>query len=167
MKKCPSNFIQIRSTFDGVRTIQDEKTAKTEVKVTVLAGELHGRKAPPPPPHSWASKPEADVALLHGQMRPQSTFVLPPPRTKATVRTLYVFDGGPLAVGFAGESLSARSGGVLQQTDEPVVLRAGAQRVAWVLLQGRPIGEPVEQHGPFVMNTRAEIQQVASSSPSC
>jgi hypothetical protein len=43
--------------------------------------------------------------------------------------------------------------------DEPLTLHAGDEEVEILLLQGRPIGEPVVQHGPFVMNTREEIVQ--------
>jgi hypothetical protein len=41
----------------------------------------------------------------------------------------------------------------------PIVLEAGASGAEALLLQGRPIGEPVVQHGPFVMTTPGEIQQ--------
>jgi hypothetical protein len=40
-----------------------------------------------------------------------------------------------------------------------VRLRAGGQGVRLLLLAGKPIGEPVVQYGPFVMNTTEEIQQ--------
>ena len=49
--------------------------------------------------------------------------------------------------------------GVASRADARVALEAGADERELLLLQGRPIGEPVAQHGPFVMNTRAEIQQ--------
>jgi hypothetical protein len=47
----------------------------------------------------------------------------------------------------------------LLDPEAEVALVAGTDEVELLLLQGRPIAEPVAQHGPFVMNTRAEIEQ--------
>ena len=57
-----------------------------------------------------------------------------------------------------GERLDAGNGAVLDPT-RPLELVAGDEGVECMVLQGRPIGEPVAQYGPFVMNTHAEIQQ--------
>ena len=54
--------------------------------------------------------------------------------------------------------LATQSAGVLS-TGDLVELKAGVQGSAFLLLAGRPLKEPIVQHGPFVMNTRAEIEQ--------
>jgi redox-sensitive bicupin YhaK (pirin superfamily) len=38
-----------------------------------------------------------------------------------------------------------------------VALRAGAEGARAILIAGRPLGEPIAQYGPFVMNTHQEI----------
>jgi redox-sensitive bicupin YhaK (pirin superfamily) len=38
-----------------------------------------------------------------------------------------------------------------------VVLQAGAEGACALLVAGRPLREPIVQHGPFVMNTQQEI----------
>ncbi len=43
-------------------------------------------------------------------------------------------------------------------SDADVELVAGDSDVECLLLQGRPIDEPVAQRGPFVMNTEAELR---------
>jgi hypothetical protein len=40
-----------------------------------------------------------------------------------------------------------------------VQVRAGSNGARFLLLAGRPLGEPVVQYGPFVMNSREEIEQ--------
>jgi redox-sensitive bicupin YhaK (pirin superfamily) len=42
---------------------------------------------------------------------------------------------------------------------ERIELQAGHGGARFLLLAGRPLGEPVVQRGPFVMNTEAEIEQ--------
>ena len=49
--------------------------------------------------------------------------------------------------------------GVVVRPGEPVAVTAGPSGAEVLLLQGRPIGEPVAQYGPFVMNDRAGIEQ--------
>ena len=43
-------------------------------------------------------------------------------------------------------------------TDEIIELSAGPAGIEIIILQGRPIGEPVAQYGPFVMNSQSEIE---------
>ncbi len=132
----------------------DEAGRRTEV--TVIAGALEGVTALPPPPNSWASRPESDLAIWHVRMEPGARWELPAARGPETVRTLYAFEGATLQV--AGHELPV-STGVLLQPDVPVELLAGAEPVEWLLLQARPIAEPVAQYGPFVMNDQAEIAE--------
>jgi hypothetical protein len=90
------------------------------------------------------------------RLSPGSSIELPPATGKDTVRALYFFQGDRLHVG--DETLDAHVVAIVK-SDAALPLRAGQQDVDVLMLQGRPIGEPVAQHGPFVMNTRDEIQQ--------
>jgi len=58
----------------------------------------------------------------------------------------------------AHDSVPAHSAAVFT-TEGDVQVKAGAQGARFILLAGKPIGEPVVQYGPFVMNTREEIEQ--------
>ena len=127
--------------------------------VTVVAGALLGHRPPSPPPNSWASRADSDLALWHLRLEPGAEWVLPPAASDDTVRTLYVFEGDGLTI--AEHTVGAATGAVLR-SDVPVRLQAGATSVECLMLQGRPIGEPVAQYGPFVMNTRSELQQAFS-----
>jgi len=126
-------------------------------EVTVVAGHYAASKTatPPPPPNSWAARAEADVAIWTIKMAASATWTLPAAKA-GTNRTLYFFQGSKLRAG--GRDI-APSHGMELRGDAEVSLEAGPDEVELLLLQGRPIGEPVMQYGPFVMNTEAEIRQ--------
>jgi redox-sensitive bicupin YhaK (pirin superfamily) len=68
---------------------------------------------------------------------------------------IYPFEG---SVVVGGRTLKAHSAGFLSQ-GERIEATAGPEGARFIVLAGRPIGEPIVQYGPFVMNTRAEIEQ--------
>lgn len=124
--------------------------------ITTIAGALTNDKSLPPPPDSWASQPDADVAILTIKMAPGARWTLPAAHSAATKRQLYFFLGAQLTI--AGQSVTPASA-IEVAGDQAVELVNGPQEAELLLLQGRPIGEPVAQYGPFVMNTQAEIHQ--------
>lgn len=67
---------------------------------------------------------------------------------------------GVLSVGPPGamQPLQTQEAGVLS-AGERIEVGAGAEGASFLLLAARPLGEPIVQHGPFVMNTREEIDQ--------
>ncbi|MGA9522744.1 MAG: pirin family protein [Myxococcaceae bacterium] len=132
---------------------RDEAGRTTEV--TVIAGRLGDQKAPPGPPKSWATRADTDVAIWTLKMAPGAKWTLPA-AAPGSNRTLYFFSGKELRIG----ARAVPGGqGVELRADVEAPLENGPEESELLLLQGRPIKEPVVQHGPFVMNSREEIIQ--------
>ena len=126
--------------------------------VTVVAGALPGADAPlSPPPESWASQPEADVAIWTLHLEPGARWMLPAATGQGTRRMLYYFVGNGLAVG--PQAIRGHAALEVVASQHWELVNTGTTAVECLLLQGRPIGEPVAQYGPFVMNTQQEIMQ--------
>jgi redox-sensitive bicupin YhaK (pirin superfamily) len=139
------------------RMIEDAEGRRTEV--VCIAGRLGeaGSQAPlPPPPDSWASQPNADLAIWTLKMAPGARWTLPAASGHGTRRKLYFFNGA--SVGLGGERIVQHSA-IELRADQAVELVNGDDTAEFLMLQARPLGEPVSQYGPFVMNTREEIEQ--------
>ncbi len=109
-----------------------------------------------PPPDSWASQPDADLAIWTLRMAPGARWTLPAATGEGTRRQLYFFKGTSVSIG--GQDVASHCA-IELQAGAAVALVNGDQESEFLMLQGRPIGEPVVQYGPFVMNTQAEIAQ--------
>ncbi len=132
---------------------KDRNTKHTIVEV--MAGKLGKYKAPAPPPDSWANDPANEVAVYNIQMEAGAQFTLP--KASAGInRNLYFYLGEEILVN------GAKAGSYHAIEVNPghdLVIENGKKEARILVLQGKPIGEPVMQYGPFVMNTKEEIHQ--------
>ncbi len=120
--------------------------AREGAEVRVLCGEAGETRGPIQDPHT-------DLCYLHVGLAPGALFHQP--LGAAMTAFIYPF-AGELAV--AGQPLAAHHLAVLGEGGE-LACRAGPGGAQLILVAGRPLGEPVVQYGPFVMNTREEIEQ--------
>lgn len=124
-------------------------------RVRIVAGSYRGAKGPETPPNSWAAAASSGVNVWTIQLEPGTRWALP--ATSARVnRTLYFYAGEDLRV---GDTPVPSDHVIALRPDLEIPLTAGREAVRLLLLEGVPLEEPVAHYGPFVMNSRDELEQ--------
>lgn len=132
---------------------QDENGHQT--KVILVAGELNGIQALPPAPDSWAADANNQVAIWLIEMEAGASWEIPSANGNVT-REIYFYEGKEL---FAQEHKIPAYHKFSVDPTSAITFQAGITPVRLLLLQAKPITEPVVQYGPFVMNTQKEIYE--------
>jgi redox-sensitive bicupin YhaK (pirin superfamily) len=88
-------------------------------------------------------------------MEAGAKWIIPSASSEAN-RTLYFHLGTSITI----EENEIHSENAIQlNADQELTIENGNSDSYFLILQGKPINEPVVQYGPFVMNSNAEIQQ--------
>lgn len=123
--------------------------------VEIIAGKLEDYESQNPPPDSWAADKNNHVAIWNFHMEAGAEIDLPASVPEVN-RSIYFYKGERLLID--GTTIPEYHSAILSPEYE-MKIKAGNKECRFLLLQGKPIQEPVVQHGPFVMNNRQEIQQ--------
>ncbi|MEW5892613.1 MAG: pirin family protein [Pseudomonadota bacterium] len=116
------------------------------VRVRLLAGDYGGRRGPIDDPHTRLLY--LDVALDAGHRFDHAL-------DAAATAFVYVFEGSARVAGTA----LPRHGLAVLGAGDGVELTADGAGARFILVAGRPLKEPIVQYGPFVMNSREQIEQ--------
>ena len=140
---------------DSIPKIKFKDANQKNIEIDLAAGKYENYSAPEPAPDSWAANPENEVNIWQIKLEENAVWEIPTASGKVT-RSLYFFEGETIEA----ESNSIQINHVLElDAKREISLKNGSKPARLLLLQGKPINEPVEQYGPFVMNNMAEIQE--------
>jgi hypothetical protein len=143
-----------KMTDAGYRDIQPEEIPEISLdggKVKLIAGslEIEGQPREGAVVGGSTQPVYADIHLA-----PKGRLTLPVPEGHNAM--LYLYEG---TASLGESSLQRSAANILAENGDQIALSAGESGARLLLIAGKPIGEPVVQYGPFVMNTREEIEQ--------
>jgi len=146
----PGKLKMIAPRYQDVQASRIPSVSAADVTVRVIAGEGFGAKGP--------ADTLMPVRLLDVTLHAGAVFKMDVPDAHACF--VYVYEGAVRGTDRNGQALEVASGslGVLEGTAF-VTLAAGASGAKLLFADGKPIREPIARYGPFVMNTREEIQK--------
>jgi quercetin 2,3-dioxygenase len=120
------------------------------VRIKILAGLVDGVRGP-------IEQPATDPLYLDITLQPGAAWEYT--LTEGHNAFAYVFEGGAtIGTGEDARTLATHELAVLGG-GERLVVRATDGEARLILVAGRPLGEPIARHGPFVMNTREQVMQ--------
>ena len=152
-KNVPAHFAMLWNEDIPREITIDSHGRKSSVKV--VCGSFGNSHLPSPAPNSFAAISENHVAVWLIEMEPFAELILPIADSSAN-RSLYAYQGDLVYL----DDREFGSGLLAQlNASEATVIKNGHQTARFLILQGKPIGEPVAQYGPFVMNTQEEIRE--------
>ncbi len=131
-----------------------DKTGK-KTTIDVISGELNNTKGLTPTPDSFAADPENNVGVFTVKIEATAEYTLTK-TAEGTNRMLYFYKGDKLLLD--GKLLNQHAALEVNEIAD-ITIQAGDEECRLLILQGKPINEPVVQHGPFVMNTQQEIME--------
>ena len=120
-------------------------------KIRIIAGTVDGIQGP-------ITQIAADPTYLDVTIPPHGSFSHPVDRGHASFA--YLFEGkGRFATGQGEYEIVAHPQLIVFDDGDYVEIRATEAGARFLLVSGKPLGEPVARYGPFVMNTKEEIRQ--------
>ena len=126
------------------------------VTVDVIAGALDGHGAPPPPPDSWASHPDSDLAIWLIRVAPGAKWSLPAAPAGVN-RVLHCYLGSDVEPSEGSRPEPESVCGSPTRWTSPS--STGPTPPSSCSSRASPLVLPLFQMGPFVMNSAEEIQQ--------
>jgi quercetin 2,3-dioxygenase len=123
--------------------------------VELIAGSFDGKTAVTPPPNSWAADSANEVLMLNIRMSAGASIALPI-ASAGVNRMIYFYEGDNLQL---CDTTLPKYHAAEVHANHACTITASSTGANILILQGKPIGEPVMQYGPFVMNTKEEINQ--------
>lgn len=142
----PAALKMSRPRYQEVKADEIPTAEKDGVKVRVVAGQVNGVAGP-------VTEIAASPLYLDIAMPPGTAFSQHIPAGHTALA--YVFEGEGV---FGGENVASVRMAVFEDGDL-LQVSTGASPVRFMLVAGKPFQEPIVPYGPFVMNTREEIQQ--------
>lgn len=126
-----------------------------KIEITLISGTVEGKTAISPAPDSWAADPDNEVGIWTLKMEPNAQYTFPN-TSEGIHRSIYFFKGHEI---INEGSIISVNHEIVTLGHKTLTITNGNQESQLLLLQGKPINEPVVKHGPFVMNSQIEIQE--------